>query len=48
MENNRQYRSNQGRSPEKQAQVEKIAFIGGLGLIATIIVTIIYNILNPQ
>lgn len=48
MENNRQYRSNQGRSPEKQAQIEKIAFIGGLGLVAIIIGTIIYNIFNPQ
>lgn len=48
MENDRQYRSNQGRSPEKQAQIEKIAFIAGLGVVATIIVTIIYNIFNPQ
>ena len=43
MKKQRQYRSNQGRSPEKEQQIMNVIKAGFIGLIITIISCIILN-----
>ena len=46
MKKHRQYRSNQGRSPRQQASNEKITILAALGLLITLIFTVIDNFIR--
>lgn len=43
MKNQRQYRSNQGRSPRKEEQIMNVLKVAFIGLIVTILTCIILN-----